>query len=153
MKLTDIMQRNVEVISGDTSVREAARKMEASGIGALPVAQEGKIVGMLTDRDVVVRSVARGDDPDRTRAMDAMTPDLAWCYDDDSIETVSRKMSECQIQRLVILDHDEKLVGIVSLGDLARARGNAPAVTHALEGIKSPTKPSAVGADARQLGH
>src|SRR5215469_4762899 len=131
MKLSDVMQRNVEIIEADATVREAARKMDAASIGALPVRSDGRIVGMLTDRDVVIRCLARGEDPDRARVAEAMTRGLASCFEDESIEEVSRKMSECQIQRLVVLRRDGTLAGIVSIGDLARTRGNAPAVTHA----------------------
>jgi CBS domain-containing protein len=153
MKLSDLMQRNVRVIAGDTTVREAAQRMKDADVGALPVREDDRIIGMLTDRDLVVRSIARGDDPDRTRAVEVMTRDVAWCYVDESIDVASRKMSECQVQRLLVLDRQDKLVGIVSLGDLARARGNAPTVTHALEEIKAPTKSTALGAEPQRIGH
>ena len=152
MKLGDIMQRNVEVIAGDATVRDSARRMKASGIGALPVCTNGKIVGMLTDRDLVVRSLAEGHDPDKTCASDIMTRDVAWCYEDQTLEQASQKMGECQIQRLLVMSRENRLVGIVSLADLTRARGTEPAVANAVEAIKAPTKASAVGFDGSALG-
>lgn len=148
MKLSDVMHRNVEVIKADSSVREAARLMSKLDVGALPVRGTDGIVGMVTDRDLVVRAIARGDDPDKTRVIDAMTRDPECCYEDDEIETASQKMSERQIQRLLVLDHEEKLVGIVALADLARA-----GVAHRLEEIKAPTKPSAIGTSTRSAAH
>jgi CBS domain-containing protein len=152
MKLSDVMQRNVQVIQGDATVREAARKMSSEGIGVLPVCTDDKIAGMLTDRDLVVRCIAHGDDPDKTRVSEVMTRDVEFCLEDDSIDAAAHKMSDRQIQRLLVLNEDRKLVGILSLGDLARARGNAPQVTHALEGIKQPTKSTSPGADGIHTG-
>lgn len=153
MKLFEVMQRNVEVIEGDATVRDAARRMVERDVGALPVRIDGRIAGMITDRDVVVRSVAGGDDPDRARVSEIMTRDVAWCYGDDGIDKASRTMSAHQIQRLLVLDHDENVIGIVSLGDLARARGNAPVAMEALEEIKGPTKSSALGAPPQRVRH
>jgi len=153
MKLSDVMHRNVEVISGDTTVREAAQKMCNLDVGSLPVCANDQIAGLVTDRDLVVRSLARGDDPGKARVVDVMTKDVEWCFEDDSIDDASRKMCERQIQRLIVLNRDKKLVGIVSLADLVRAKGNAPAVTHVVEEIKSPTKSSAAGTSAQHVGH
>jgi CBS domain-containing protein len=140
MKVTDVMQRKVEVISDNTSVREAARRMSEAGIGALPVIEDGKIAGMVTDRDLVVRSLARGDDPDKARAGEVMTRGVACVSEDDTLDDVSREMSECQVQRLLVLGPAGGLVGIVSLGDLSRALGSSPAATRALEDIKAPPR-------------
>lgn len=153
MKLSDVMHRNVKVIGGDASVREAAQRMSDLDVGSLPVCVKDRIVGLLTDRDLVLRSVARGDDPNKTRVSDVMTSKVEWCFEEDSIEEASRKMSDCQIQRLIVLNHEKKLVGIVSLADLVRASSAAPAVTHVIEEIKSPTKPSAVGTSSQHVGH
>ncbi|MBX3260366.1 MAG: CBS domain-containing protein [Labilithrix sp.] len=152
MKLSDVMHRNVEVIAGDTTVREAAKRMSNLDVGSLPVCLNQRLVGLLTDRDVVVRSIARGDDPDETRVSDVMTSKVEWCFEDESIEDASRKMSGRQIQRLVVLDREKKLVGIVSLADLVCGHGETPAVTQTIEAIKAPTKPSAVGVSAGQAG-
>lgn len=152
MKLSDVMHRNVEVIDSEATLHEAARRMSEADVGVLPVTAGGRLTGMLTDRDIVVRSIARGAHPDETKVADAMTDEVECCYEDDSIDEVSRKMSDRQIQRLVVLNDDDALVGIVSIGDLARARDNAPAAAHALEEIKRPTKPSAAGASEGHAG-
>lgn len=153
MKLSDVMHRNVELIPADATVREAAERMGSLDIGSLPVHVDDRIAGLVTDRDIVVRSIARGDDPDKTRVSDVMTSKVEWCFDDESIDEASKKMSALQIQRLVVLNRDKRLVGIVSLADLVRGRGDAPAVAHAIEEIKSPTKSSAVGSSTQHVGH
>jgi CBS domain-containing protein len=142
MNISDLMHRNVELIKEDATIREAARRMKEAGIGVLPVVDDSRVLGMITDRDIVVRSIAHGDDPDKTRVSQAMTVDVEWCYDDHDIEIATRKMGDRQIQRLLVLDRQEKLVGIISLGDLASAREH---VVQTLEAIKAPTKASAAG--------
>ena len=151
MKIEDVMHRNVEVIATDATVREAAQRMSASNIGVLPVCVGDRIAGMLTDRDIVVRSIARGDDPDKRCARDIMTRDVERCHAQDSLDEASQRMADRQIQRLLVMDENERLVGIVSIADLARARGDAP-VAEAMAEIKAPTKPSAIGFDGQQLG-
>jgi CBS domain-containing protein len=143
MKVSEIMHRNVEVITVDTTLREAARRMAQLDVGALPVRVDHQLTGMLTDRDIVVRAIARGLDPDETRAAEAMTHGAAFCHADDEVEAATVRMGERQVQRLLVLDDDERLVGIVSLGDLARA--GVDGATTTLEEIKAPTKPSALG--------
>ena len=153
MKLSDVMHRNVQVIGTDATVREAARKMSSLDVGALPVCDGERIAGLLTDRDLVVRTLARGDDPDETTVAHAMTTAVEWCFEDEDIADASRKMCECQIQRLIVLDRQKKLVGIVSLADLVRGHAGATEVSHVVEEIKSPTKPSAIGTSAQHVGH
>jgi CBS domain-containing protein len=143
MKLSEVMQTKLEIISADASIQEAALRMKERNVGALPVRVGDQLAGIVTDRDIVVRSVARGDDPDEVRVATVMTKDTAYGYIDDSVDEASQIMSKHQIQRLLVLDRSEKLVGIVTLADLSR--GNAPVVTRTLEEIKKPTKSSALG--------
>jgi CBS domain-containing protein len=143
MKLANVMTREVDFVSPEDSLQEAARHMAERGVGALPVCDGGRLVGMVTDRDIVVRSVARGEEPRGVRVADAMTYDVECCTEDSSLEEVGRRMAERQVRRIVVLDDDKKMVGIVSLGDLARARGNSPIVARAIEEISEPTKQSA----------
>jgi CBS domain-containing protein len=152
MKLSEITQRKVEFIREETTVREAARRMMECDVGALPICTGDRIAGMVTDRDLVVRAIAKGGDPDKMRVAEVMTADPACCYEDDSIREATRVMSDRQVQRLLVLDHDKNLVGIVSIGDLARARQNAPETSRALEEIKAPTKAAAAGAPPQQTG-
>ncbi|HVJ95187.1 MAG TPA: CBS domain-containing protein [Labilithrix sp.] len=153
MNLSDVMHRNVELIPTDATVREAAERMSRLDIGSLPVRADDRIAGLVTDRDIVLRSVARGHDPNKTRVSDVMTSKVEWCFEDESVDDASRKMCELQIQRLVVLNRDKRLVGIVSLADLIRGRGDTQAVAQALGEIKSPTKSSAVGTSAEHVGH
>jgi CBS domain-containing protein len=143
MKLADVMTHEVRFVSPEDNLYEAARRMADGGVGALPVCDGGRLVGMVTDRDIVVRSVARGEEPRTVRVADAMTYDVECCSEDDSLEEVGRRMAQRQVRRIVVLDGGKSMVGIVSLGDIARSRGNSPVVAHAIEEISAPTKVSA----------
>lgn len=151
MQLSDLMHRKVQVIDRGASVRDAARKMSTSNIGALPVCSEGRIVGMITDRDIIVRSVARGGSPDVDRVADAMTRNVTWCFEDASVDDALDKMSTGQIQRVIVVNRNKRLVGMVSLADLVQPM--APEAASRVVGeIKAPTKPSALGTSAEQEG-
>ena len=119
MKIKQIETTDPEVISPDAFICEAARKMEEHDIGMLPVYDGEELVGAVTDRDLVIRAMARGYDPLNTKVRDVMTPNLCCCSEDDEIEDVAHVMEERQIRRIPILDGNQQLVGIVSLGDLA----------------------------------
>jgi CBS domain-containing protein len=119
MQLSDIMTSNPVIISPDTVLREAAQKMRDLDSGVMPVGENDRLVGMLTDRDITVRATADGMDPNTTPVRDVMSPDVVYCFADDDIELAARKMEEHQIRRLIVLDRDKRLVGIASLGDLA----------------------------------
>ena len=118
MLLKNVMTPQVEDISPDESIRDAASKMKSLDIGALAVMDEGRVVGMITDRDIAIRAVARGRGPD-TPVRSAMTPKVVYCHEEDDIDTAAMVMREEQIRRLLVVDLDGKPVGIVSLGDLA----------------------------------
>lgn len=151
MQLSDLMHRKVQVIDREASVRDAARKMSTFNIGALPVCSKGRIVGMITDRDIIVRSLARGGAPDADRVANAMTRNVAWCFEDASIDDALDKMSTGQIQRLIVVNRAKRLVGMVSLADLVQPM--APEAASQVVGeIKAPTKPSALGTSAEQEG-
>ncbi|HEX2973205.1 MAG TPA: CBS domain-containing protein [Tepidisphaeraceae bacterium] len=113
------MTRNLEEITPDTTLKDAAQKMKSRDVGALPVCQADKIVGIVTDRDITVRAVAEGRDPQQTSVAEAMTPDLIYCFEDEDVQKAAKLMEERQIRRLLVLDHNQRAVGIVSLGDLA----------------------------------
>lgn len=120
MKLSDIMTRNVNVVHPDATIREAAEKMKAHDIGVLPVCDGEKIKGMITDRDIVIRAVGMGKDTRKAPVREAMTRDVAYCFEDEEVADAARVMKEKQIRRLLVLDRDKKLVGLISLGDLSR---------------------------------
>jgi CBS domain-containing protein len=119
MKVCDILTPHAEVIQPDASVCEAAQKMQARDIGMLPVSDGDRLIGALTDRDIVIRSVAKGYDPVNTPVREIMTPHISCCFEDDNIQEAARIMEEEQIRRLPVLDSAKRLVGIISLGDLA----------------------------------
>ena len=119
MLLREIMTRGVEDISPDASLREAAVKMKSCDIGMLPVTQNGRVVGMVTDCDIVVRAIAKGRNPADAPVRGAMTPKVIYCFDDDDVSAAVNVMRAEQIRRLLILDHQQKPVGVVALGDVA----------------------------------
>lgn len=120
MKVSDIMCRDVTTIKLGTTLREAAQLMKQHDIGSLPVTDDDRIKGMLTDRDIVVRALADGKNPEEVRAADAMTQKIQYIFEDEDIAQAAERMKSQQIRRLVVLNRDKRLVGFVSLGDLAR---------------------------------
>ena len=119
MQLNDIMTQYVEVISPELSIQEAAKQMRSLDVGVLPVCNGDRLVGMLTDRDLTIRAVAEARDPKITTVEEVMTPEAAYCFEDQDIEEAERVMEKHQIRRLLVLNREKLLVGIVSLGDLA----------------------------------
>lgn len=117
--VADIMSTDVKTIEPQQSLRAAAQLMKQLDVGALPVCDGSRLLGMLTDRDIALRAVAQGLAPDSACVSDVMTPDVAWCAEDDDTDTVMKQMGERQIRRLPVLDKSHRLVGIVALGDLA----------------------------------
>jgi CBS domain-containing protein len=119
MNVEEIMTGSPTCIAPDTTATEAARRMRDLDVGVLPICSEDRLVGMVTDRDLAVTIIADGRDPATTTVRDAMTPGVVYCFADDPIEVAARKMEDRQIRRLPVLDRDKRLVGIVSLGDIA----------------------------------
>jgi CBS domain-containing protein len=117
-QLKHVMSRHVKVISPDSTIREAAEAMLEGDFGMLPVGENDRLIGAISDRDIAVRGVADGKDPN-AKVREVMSEGITWAYDDDSVETAARIMSEHQIRRLPVLNHDKRLVGIVALGDFA----------------------------------
>ena len=117
--ISEIMSRNVQVVEPQESLRRAASLMSQLNVGSLPVCAGDRLMGMLTDRDITVRGVAEGLDPDEACVSDVMSPDLQFCTVDQDADDVMRLMGDKQVRRMPVLDGDKHLVGIVSLGDLA----------------------------------
>jgi len=118
-KLKDVMTTGVEIISPETSVQDIAKKMKRMNVGVLPVSHEKKLLGIVTDRDIVIRALADNWNLDHTTAQDVMTEELHHCYEDDSVDEAAKLMQKHQIRRLPVLDRNRELVGMFSLGDLA----------------------------------
>jgi len=136
MKVSECMTSKVETVRADQTVQEAANFMLQADAGSIPVVDGDRLIGMITDRDIAVRGIAKGNGPD-TLVRELMTDDLIVARADDEIEEVARKMSSAQVRRLPVIDREERLCGIVSLGDLARETDN-DAAEQALEGVTQP---------------
>jgi len=133
----DVMTRDVQLLNSDQTVAEAARLMRDEGIGAVPVTRDDKVVGMVTDRDIVIRLTAEGRDPALTSLGQIMTDGVLSCFEDESCESVAEKMGEHQVKRFHVVGRDKQLAGIVSLGDLTEA-AEVEKVGEALEEISKP---------------
>ena len=121
MNVNEIMSERFAVISHQASIREAAEMMHDFDVGVLPVTSAGKLVGILTDRDIVVRGVADGYDPNQTRVTEFMTPGVITCHAGDSIDHAIDIMAEHRVRRLVVLNLEQEIAGILSVDDLAHA--------------------------------
>lgn len=141
MQIEQIMTRNVEIIRPHTTLTAAAQKMRDLDVGSLPVCDGERLQGMLTDRDITIRATAEGRNPDNTQAMDVMTAEVYYCYEDQEVEEAAQVMEEKQIRRLPIVNRNKKLVGIVSLGDLAVDTNRKRLAGEALTGISRPAQP------------
>ena len=122
MSISEVMTREVRVVSPDDTLQYVARVMEDQDFGSLPVAENDRLVGMLTDRDIAIRAVAHGLRPHDSKVREIMSKVVRYVYDDESVQDVARIMGELHVRRLPVLDREKRLVGIVSLGDLARSK-------------------------------
>ncbi|HYC43945.1 MAG TPA: CBS domain-containing protein [Burkholderiales bacterium] len=120
MKVSDAMSRDVKVANPTQSIRDAARMMAEIDAGVLPVGENDRLVGMITDRDIAIRAVAEGKSPD-TKVSDVMSREVLYCFEDQNVEDVSRNMGEEKVRRMPVVNRDKRLVGIISFGDLARS--------------------------------
>lgn len=119
MKIKDVMTKNPVFISPDSNIREAAQKMQEQDCGSLLVGENDRLTGMITDRDIVVRAVADGLDANETLVEEVMTDDLVYCYEDQTLDEAADKMEDEQVRRLAVLNREKRLVGIITLSDIA----------------------------------
>jgi len=136
-----MMTRGVECVGPDSTLEQAARKMKALDVGPLPVCDNDRLAGMLTDRDIVVRAVAEGLDPRTAHVREVMTPDIVYCFEDQDATEAAKLMKDNQVRRLAVLNRDKRLVGIVSLGDLAVETGDDQVIGSTLESVSEPIGP------------
>jgi CBS domain-containing protein len=141
MHVSEVMTKGAECVAPSTTLQEAARKMKNLDVGPLPVCENDRLIGMVTDRDITVRAVAEGCDPKTTRVKEVMTPDIVYCFEDQDVSEAARRMEENQVRRLVVLNRDKRLVGIVSLGDLAVETGDERLAGQTLERVSQPARP------------
>ena len=137
MRIAEIMTPEVELAAPGMSVREAASRMRDDHVGALPVGENDRLVGMITDRDIAMRCVAEGADPASATVRDAMSERVYWCFEEEDDARAAELMAEHQVHRLPVLNADKRLVGMVALADLAR--GGSGAVHRAVEGVSKNT--------------
>jgi CBS domain-containing protein len=119
MLVREAMTPHAEWINPDISLTEVALRMRDKGIGCLPVGEKDRLVGMITDRDLACRAVAVGLDPKTSKAREVMTKGITWCFDDESVEDACRRMEEKQIHHMPVLSRQKRIIGILSLSDLA----------------------------------
>jgi CBS domain-containing protein len=143
MKIGNVMSRDVQLVKPDDTIRSAAALMKKIDAGLLPVTENDQLVGMITDRDIAIRGVAEGKGPD-AKVRDAMSPEVKYCFEDEDVAHVAENMAELQIRRLPVMNRDKRLVGIISLADLA-IEGSLPKTAKALHGISRPTQPEPSG--------
>src|SRR6476620_986582 len=136
MKIANVMSRDVQLIKSGDTIRSAAALMKKIDAGLLPVTENDKLVGMITDRDIAIRGVAEGKGPD-AKVRDAMSLEVKYCFEDEDVTHVAENMAELQVRRLPVMNRDKRLVGIVSLADLA-IEGSLPKTAQALHGISQP---------------
>lgn len=137
MQVQQIMQRAVSFAEPDMTIRDAARRMRAENIGALPVSENGRLVGMVTDRDIVVRAVAEDGGNGTTIVRDVMSAGVCTCFESDDLDQAAMVMARHQVRRLPVINSEQQLVGVIALADLGRTADNA--AQDALVGISEPT--------------
>ena len=142
MKVNEVMTRGAACTRPDATLHEAAERMKALGVGSLPVCDNDRLVGMVTDRDITVRATAEGEAPTDVRVRDVMTPEVIYCFEDALVGDAALLMQQKQVRRLVVLNRDKRLVGIVSLGDLAVETGDEQLAGGTLEGVSEPNRPN-----------
>jgi len=139
MQVKEVMTVKPECVGPDDTLQQAARLMKSLDVGPLPVCEKDRVAGMLTDRDIVVRCVAEGKDPRATPVRVAMTEGVSYCFEDDDVSIAAEQMKQKQVRRLLVLNRDKRLVGIVSLGDLAVETGNRQLAGQTLERVSQPS--------------
>jgi len=120
MKVSEIMTSNVECVSPETSVTDLALKMKALDVGFIAICENDRLIGTVTDRDIVIRGLAGGQDINSLEARRLMTNQVHWCFEDDNVNDVAEKMRDKEVRRMLILNKDKRLVGVVSIGDISK---------------------------------
>ncbi|WP_444847051.1 CBS domain-containing protein [Duganella caerulea] len=140
--IADIMSRDVTSVSPEETIRRAAELMDDLDVGALPVTEGHRLVGMITDRDITIRATAAGLGPEETLVTEVMTEDICYCYEDQSIEEVLEDMGDIQVRRVPVVSRDDhKLVGIVAMADLVQDEAMEGRTVETLRDISSPVPP------------
>lgn len=136
MRVSELMSRDVRTVNPEQTIGDAAQAMAEIDSGALPVGEDDRLVGMITDRDIAIRGVAKGCGPD-TKIRDVMSDDVKYCFEDEDVGHVVKNMGQIQVRRLPVMNRDKRLVGILSLGDIA-SEANNKHVAEAVRGVSDP---------------
>jgi CBS domain-containing protein len=142
MQLKDFVNTRVETVEPNDTLQCAAEKMKELDVGSLPVCDNGHLAGVITDRDIIVRAIAKGSDPAIVMVREVMTPEVLWCFEDDEVEEAARIMQENQVRRIMVLNDANELVGITSLGELATVTGNRLLAGETLESVSEDSRVS-----------
>lgn len=145
MELREVMTRNIETVDAGVPIRDVARRMRALDVGVIPVVMNDRIAGVITDRDICIRCVADNHHPERTTAAEMMTPDVRTIREHEDVRRAADLMRQERIRRLVVVDDNDRAVGIVSLGDLAVHCGERDLTASTLEEISKPANPMREG--------
>ncbi|MFL6565595.1 MAG: CBS domain-containing protein [Burkholderiales bacterium] len=140
MRVSEAMTRKVKICTPGQPIREVARTMAAIDAGALPVGENDRLIGMITDRDIAVRAVAQGKGPD-TPVREIMSEHVEYCFDDEDLDRVAQGMAEVRVRRLPVVNREKRLVGILSLGDVARRGNQREVVADTVAGVSMPGGP------------
>jgi CBS domain-containing protein len=140
MKVKELMTRDIDMVSPETTLRDAAERMNSLDIGVLPVCDKDRLVGVITDRDITVRATADGLDPFATQVAEIMSKDeLITCCEDEEVEAATQRMRDKRVRRLPVLSEDRRLVGILALGDIAVEEGDEAESAETLKAISRPS--------------
>jgi CBS domain-containing protein len=140
MKVSDVMTRGATLANPNDTIMAVARRMADEDLGFLPVGDDERLVGMITDRDIVVRAVAQGRDPNAVKVSEVMTEDIRYCFEDEDLDHVVQNMGNLQVRRLPVMNRDKRLVGVVSLADSALEHDTEKAGI-AMSGVAQPGGP------------
>jgi CBS domain-containing protein len=149
MQVREAMSSDVKIASPNQTIRDAARLMAQMDCGCLPVGERDRLVGMITDRDIALRAVAKGKSC-KTAVRDIMSSDVKYCFEDQELDEITKNMADIKVRRLPVLNHEKRLVGILSLGDVALTDGGGAAAS-ALCGISEPGGEHSQSSDGRGL--
>lgn len=142
MFVKECMTKKVELGTLTMSLSEAAQKMRDGDFGMLPIGEGDHLVGMITDRDIVVRAIAQGKDPKQVQVQEVMSKQVLYCYEDQTLEEIAKNLADNQIRRLPVLNRQKRLVGILSLGDIAQGKAVPDKIKEALQVISRSPKNS-----------
>lgn len=135
MQVKEVMSKKPDYVDHSLTLKQAANEMLKNDIGFVPISENDRFIGVLTDRDLTIRAVAEGLNPTTTHVDEVMSPNVYYCYDDDDVKKAAQYMSDQQVRRLIVLNHDKRIVGVVSLGDLAAKNKDEKLAGHVLHEV------------------